>query len=218
MLLTFHDFDLARNGEFDADKGAAQFNTRVRGDWTALSRDLASKGDPALRLKGRTDEAIKFALSPGSIEPLVAEDYNLETGTWIGATLEQGVWYQMTVQLPLAPQLFVMHKIEFAYTRSLPCTTDFPGRSCVEIVLHAVPDTATLSQLARAFASRGQPLRCSSVTDMRLVTDPATLQPYLRDTRRHSYWSMGANHSLIESDRMVFVSSHINRLDIAPGR
>jgi hypothetical protein len=53
-----------------------------------------------------------------------------------------------------------------------------------------------------------------SVTYMRLVTDPATLQTYTLDQRRHSYWSFGAkdpNQSLTEFERTVFVSGRMNR-------
>jgi tetratricopeptide (TPR) repeat protein len=215
LLLNFHDFDLARNGDFEKSTDAGKFNARVRAESAPLTRDVASKSDPALHLNRRIDEALRIASSPGGIEPLVAEDYNLETGTWIGARLEQGVWYTMTLPLPLplAPQLFVSHKIEFAYTRSLPCTADSTDHSCIEIVLHAAPDAATLNQIARSLAPRGQLLRCSSATEMRLVTDPATLQPYLRDMRHHSFWSTGQKHSLIESEKTVFVGGRINRAE-----
>lgn len=52
------------------------------------------------------------------------EDYDFQTGVWIGATLEQGVWYNMSVPLTLpgARQLVLPHDVEFAYTRDVPCT------------------------------------------------------------------------------------------------
>jgi tetratricopeptide (TPR) repeat protein len=213
MLLHFHDFDVARNGDFDASTGAGKFNARVRAESSALAHDVGSKSEPALKLQSRIEEAVKFALLPRSIETQVAEDYNLETGTWIGATLEQGIWYDMAapLPLPLLPQILVAHKIEFAYTRSLPCTAASPERSCIEIVLHAAPDPAALAAildlLARSFhLPRGQLLRCSSATEMRLVTDPATLQPYVRDTRHYSYWSKSSNDSLILGEKTLSVS------------
>jgi len=213
VLLHFHDFDIERNGDFDTSTGEGRFNARVRAESAALARDLAAKSEPALRLQSRIEEAIKFALLPNSIETRVAEDYNLETGTWIGAALEQGIWYDMAMPLPLplVPQILVMHKIEFAYTRSLPCTADSPDRSCIEIVLHAAPDPdalgATLDLLTHSFhLPRGQVLRSSSATEMRLVTDPSTLLPYLRDTRHHSYWSKGSNDSMVLAETTVVVS------------
>src|SRR4029077_4437825 len=47
MLLQFHDFELARNGDFDSAKGGFKFGSRVRADVNELTRDyLASRGTP----------------------------------------------------------------------------------------------------------------------------------------------------------------------------
>ena len=132
-------------------------------------------------------------------DPRVAEEYNLETGTWIGAALDQGVWYPITatLSLPLAPGAFVPHKMEFAYTRPVPCVTDSAALSCIEIVLRAAPDPgvmqSVLDRLARAaYLPRTQHPQLWSATEMRLVTDPKSLQPYRREIRRHLYWWSGA--------------------------
>jgi len=84
-----------------------------------------------------------------STEALVAEAYGIETGTWIGASLDQGVWYDMSMplSLPLAPGLFLTHQIEFAFTRQVPCMADSTDEACVEIVLRATPDPAELKRL-----------------------------------------------------------------------
>jgi hypothetical protein len=155
-------------------------------------------------------------------EALTAEDYNLESGTWIGATLEQGVWYNMAAELslPLEPRFFIAHKIEFAYTRELPCTSDSTGSSCIEIVIHAAPDPAVLKAILDGYARtshlpRGQVPKLWSVTHMRLIVDPATLTAYRREMRRHSYWSTGAtgpNHSLIESEKTVYTNGAVRRV------
>jgi tetratricopeptide (TPR) repeat protein len=220
MLLKFHDFDVMRSGDFYESTGTGQFNARVREESAALVREIASPSDPARLLERRLDKAVKIALWRGPIEALIAANYNLETGTWIGASLDQGVWYDLQVPLPLpiAPQAFVMHKIEFAYTRSLPCTADASDDSCIEIVVHAAPDPAALNEFARKLEPRGDPARCSSATEMRLVTNPATLQSYLRDTRHHSYWSTGPNRSLIESEKTVEVSGRIKPVESPSGR
>jgi hypothetical protein len=66
----------------------------------------------------------------------------------------------------------------------------------------------------KARLPRGQVPRLWSVTYMRLVTDPATLEPYALDMRRHSYWSLGAkdpNQSLTELERTVYVSGRMRR-------
>jgi hypothetical protein len=222
VLVHFHDFRLNRNGEFDDSKGDFGFASRVRADVKALARDfgaldLGSKVRPATPLSRLIGAAVKDELSPGAAEAQVAEDYNLETGTWIGATLEQGVWYDMTAGLflPLAPRVFVTHKIQFAYSRAVPCLPNAAQASCIEIVLRAIPDPtvlkADLDTLARsAHLARGRVPRLWSATTVRLVTDPATLCTYSRETRWHGYWSDGvaaADQSLIESEKSVVTVS-----------
>jgi hypothetical protein len=115
------------------------------------------------------------------------------------------------LSLPLAPGAFVAHKIEFAYTRSVPCVPDSTTLSCVEIVLRATPDPAVvkliLDNLARvARLAPTQRPQLWSVTEMRLVTDPMTLQPYRLEMRRHGYWwsgKRGEGESLIESSTII---------------
>jgi tetratricopeptide (TPR) repeat protein len=226
MLLQFHDFSVARNGDFNASKGAFKFGARVRADTKALSRDLGSISGGKSLTRSASTRHLKAAFSQDAIEDAVAEEYNLQTGTWIGATLEQGVWYDMAVPLsmPIALNFFVMHKIQFAYTRPVPCTADSAEAACAEIVLRATPDPAVLQTMLETLAhksltGRGQMPRLWSVTYLRLVTDPATLQPYGLDVRHHSYWSIGAtdpNDALTESDRTVFVSGRMSRAQAAP--
>ena len=221
MLLQFHDFRVARNGDFFENDGGFKFGERVYADVKTLKRELASKSDGTKPLARSIDEAVKATLPPGVLEYVVAENYNLQVGTWIDATLEQGVWYDMAapLSLPLAPNLFLAHKIQFAYTRFVPCTADATELSCAEIVLRATPDPVAAKEalayvVRRARLPSGQVPRLWSVTYMRLVTDPATLQPYTLDARRHSYWSLGAkdpNQSLIEFEKTVFVSGSVSR-------
>ncbi len=210
VLAHFHDFRLNRNGDFDRSKGDFGFDTRARTDTKALVRDL---GGRSTQLARRIGVAVRDALLPDAIEAQIAEHYNLATGTWIGATLEQGVWYDMTAALilPLAPQVFLAHKIQFTYSRPVPCLPDSSQLSCIEIVLRATPDPtvlkATLDTLAlRAHLARGRVPRLWSVATMRLVTDPATLWTYSRETRWHVYSSngeSGPDQSLIESEKTL---------------
>jgi tetratricopeptide (TPR) repeat protein len=221
MVLQFHDFRVGRNGDFYENKSGFKFETRVNADVKSLKRELASKSDGTKPLARGIDEAVGATLRPGVLEYVVAEDYNLQVGTWIDATLEQGVWYDMAAPLsvPLAPNLFVEHKIQFAYTRLVPCTADATETACAEIVLRATPDPAAIKSILEYVARRdrlppGQVPRLWSVTYMRLVTDPATLVPYTLDARRHSYWSLGAkdpNQSLTGFEKTVFVSGRVSR-------
>jgi len=221
MLLQFHDFRVARNGDFFENKGDFKIRRRVDADVKTLKRELASKSDGTKPPARSIDEAVRATLAPGVVENVVAEDYNLQVGTWIDAALEQGVWYDMAapLSLPLAPNLFLAHKIQFAFTRFVPCTADATELACAEIVLRATPDPAAIKAIVeyvpdKARLPPGQVPRLWSVTYMRLVTDPATLQPYTLDARRHSYWSLGAkdpNQSLTEFERTVFVSGRMRR-------
>jgi tetratricopeptide (TPR) repeat protein len=215
MVLQFHDFDVARDGEFDGTEAGFRFDSRVHADLKTLTRELEPNGNRATRLTRDLRKTVEALLSQGTSDALTAEDYNWGTGTWIGATLDQGVWYNMVAQLslPLEPRFFIAHKIEFTYTRDLPCTSGSTD-SCIEIVLHATPDPEVLKAMLKEHASsarlpRGQAPQLWSVIHMRLIVDPATLVPYRREMRRHSYWSTGAagpNHTLIESEKTVFVN------------
>jgi tetratricopeptide (TPR) repeat protein len=210
MLLHFHDLSVAHNGDFNEGEHFFRFATRVRADAKALGRDLLARGDGAKKLAHEITQATATLQKAAG---LIAEDYNLETGTWIGSTLEQGVWYEMEAPLSLAiaPQIFLAHKIQFAFTRQVPCTADSVERKCVEIVLRARPDPTALAtmfgELSRASRlPRSQSPQLWSVIYMRLVTDPSSLQAYSREIRRHVYWTNGTHgpdESLIESEKTV---------------
>jgi hypothetical protein len=167
---------------------------------------------------------LKAQQSPDVIQDLVAEDYNFETGTWNGATLEQGVWYNMSaaLSLPLEPRVFVQHAIEFAYTHPAPCTADATETTCIEIVLRAIPDPALLAEMLHKLARsarlpRRQQPELLTRTDMRLILDPVTLVAYRRDMRQYSYWWNGINagqersESLLEFKKTSVVSGPLSR-------
>jgi tetratricopeptide (TPR) repeat protein len=223
MLLQFHDFELARNGDFDSSKGGFKFGSRVRAEVSKLTGDLASRGTPTAQFMRSVSRALSAQQSPDVIESLVAENYNFDTGTWIGATLEQGVWYNMTasLSLPLEPQVFVRHDIEFAYTHPVACLDDAKETACIEIVLHAKPYPPILEEMLRVLAHgarlpRAQLLQLQAITHMRLIVDPITLVGYRRDVRRYSYWSNGAtgpNHALTEFEKTSIASSSLTPAD-----
>jgi hypothetical protein len=217
VLANFHDYRVTRNGDFDQTRGDFGFYFHTHATAKILARDLGSSGPDSKRqsshLARSISEAVRDALLPGPLETQVAEDYNLETGTWIGATLEQGVWYDMTAALflPLSPQIFLPHKIQFTYSRSVPCLPDSSEPSCIEIVLRAAPDPTVLKVGLDTLARRlhladGHVPQLWSATTMRLITDPATLWTYSRETRWHVYWSNGVpgpDQTLIESRKTI---------------
>jgi len=112
---------------------------------------------------------------------------------WLGATLEQGVWYKLAapLTLPVARQVVLPNDIEFAYTRDLPCTAAATQHSCVEIVVHAKPQEAAVKDLIEdsyyPFVKSDQErLHYWSASYIRIVTDPETLAVRVYDVRR--YW------------------------------
>ena len=197
---------------FGAALASPGFQVTAQGDFKRvldLSR-VASKQTAAMRdlILGRTQSAAgaahlpaaavsvtKPVFGPDEVEEHAEEDYDFETGVWIGAILEQGVWYNMSGQLilPGTRDLLLLNDVEFAYTRDVPCTSDStrqPG-SCVEIVVHATPQEKLRADLVSylnrrltfSHKARGQ---YWSTTYMRIVLDPNTLTTYVYDVRR--YW------------------------------
>jgi len=225
MLMHFHDFRVTRNGDFDESKNDFRFEMRVRADAKALARDLDargldSKGAHSSQLAHLFRSAVGNAQVPEAIGAQIAEDYNLEAGTWIGATLEQGVWYDMTALLPVALRAYLMHDIQFAFSRPVSCLPDEKDVSCIEIVLRATPNPDILKTSLDRLAERSrlaawQAPQFWSAATMRVVTDPKTLQTYSIEMHRHTYWSSGEpgpDHSVFEFEKTLLLSGPITRV------
>ena len=220
MPLQFHDFNLARGGNFAQSTAAHKFHSNMRSGAKAVTEFLAQNNASARLTRQISDESENYS---DSIDALVAEAYSIETGTWIGASLDQGVWYDMRgpLSLPLQPGLFVTHQIEFAFTRQVPCTADSSDEACVEIVLRATPDPEDLKRLLMSVSetmglSQKVALQLSSATYMRLVTEPSTLQFYESDIRRLSYWTIKGTkyyQPMIETERTHAISGPIARTE-----
>ena len=204
LALQFHDFNAGRTGDFTQSTAADKFGSGMRFDVKAVTEFLAQNNASSSLTDQIREQSGKYGNSQygASVETLVAETYNIETGTWIGASLEQGVWYEMNVPLSLllAPGLFVTHQIEFAFTRRVPCMAGSIEEACMEIVVRATPDPeelkvrlVNLSQMMKlsqnALLGEKVDLQLSSATYMRLVTDPTTLQFFESDMRRYGYWT-----------------------------
>jgi tetratricopeptide (TPR) repeat protein len=200
-LLQFPGMQISHSGDLenivDTDQLAAQLTTAAQ----ALARNQAPGGG--------TGDVWSFAKGPNRvdfsatmIEAEAAQNYNFETGTWIGASLNQGVWYQMSAMLPTPGLhgLFMTSDIEFAYTHNVPCRADSTDRSCIEVVVHITPRwdaMQSISENARRELNLrpGQTLQYWSTTYLRLVTDPHTLMVQLVDTRHYWHLSYGAAQS-----------------------
>jgi hypothetical protein len=203
------DFKVSASGEFagvadQTDVFAAHLLAKTQ----QLVRTAAPSGDVAHGLTSKALERTGVTLSAGMLEGSTAETYQLETAMWIGATLEQGVWYQTVAPLNLAglPGVIAPHRIEFAFTRMVPCTRDAPAPTCVELVLHASPDPQALAQLVEDAHISAY----SGSRDLRIVTDPATLLPYARE--EHVEWYASRDNGIqgtdLGSEHLVSTTSY----------
>lgn len=210
-LLVHTTYEIDRNGDFKAVVDLKSASNRLKADASPFNGMNSASGVQAVALRQAGERALQTALDPAAVQTTLSEDHSLETGMWVGATLEQGVWYDMSADLALtaAPAQVIKHRAEFAYTRSVPCTADSSDPRCVELVIHATPDASALkSLLDRAehhLGSRGRlNVRYWSTLYVRLVVDPDTLQLWTRDTRRYVYLSTrqpGNAQSLAELER-----------------
>jgi len=204
------DFKVSAAGDFDGVTDSKAFAVRLNARTAALIR---AGGVSSHDRAGATKDALKTAagvLTPGMLEAETAENYQLETAMWIGATLEQGVWYEMSAPLllPGATRYVVPQRIEFAFTRTVACTADVAERKCAEIVIHATPDRRTLDNLLADLLGDSPEYRYADFaasTDARIVVDPATLLPYAREARVYWYASVGrhAADKILQSEHLM---------------
>jgi tetratricopeptide (TPR) repeat protein len=207
------DFKVSATGELQGVTDSKAFAARL----SARVDKLIRAGGPARDHQQDTmNEALdraSIALAPGLLEAGTAENYQLETAMWAGAKLEQGVWYQLSapLSLPGMPEFVVSQRIEFAFTRMVPCTTGIAAHSCVEIVLHATPDKKSLDDvLADISEPDDRFVDYDASTDARIVVDPATLLPYAREEQIYWFASLGngKGDALLESDHLVSTTKY----------
>jgi hypothetical protein len=194
-LLELAPIQLTEQGEFDQVIDGRAIAIRLQAEAQTLLREHSAAGREPSPEEAR---ALEVTFAPEVVEARAEEDYNLETGAWNGATMERGVWYQTSapLMLPGIIQVAVPHDVEFAYTHQVPCVAGATERACIEIVVHASPRAEDLEKALKAatHALHLRPgLKYWSATYMRIITDPSTLTPYLRDTRR--YWHIAGPHA-----------------------
>jgi hypothetical protein len=132
---------------------------------------------------------------------------------WIGARLEQGVWYPMTapLSLPGMPQFVIQQRIEFAFTRMTPCTRGAAAQKCVEIVLHAIPDEKALTDVLADLREDGTYfVDYDAAREERIVVDPETLLPSTHEEQVYWYASIGKGDgdALLESEHLVTTATY----------
>jgi tetratricopeptide (TPR) repeat protein len=214
-LLQAPSIKIGRDGDFNSVADPQAFGATLAVEVSAKIGEIPSDNDS--ETADATMRDLKAAFSPNYVESSAMQNYGIETGTWIGAKLGQGVWYQMSTPLFL-PALglghyLVNHDISFAFTRQVPCTTESSALLCAEIVIHATPNAndlkSTLEEVNQQLRlPNKQSLHYLSVTDIRLVIDPDTLLPHVCDTRQYWYALKGGGSAdpIIESVRTVSTS------------
>jgi len=205
-------FQLSHSGDFAGVMDLAAFASSLTADAQAAIRAHAPAGSRVPRLMDQAVQAAHTIFAPNVVADEAAENYELETAMWIGATLQQGVHYQLVAPLALRGihNIFVDNALDFSFTRELPCPGDV-AKQCAELIIRATPLEDALQQAFAHLHSSAGPLRYSSSTAVRMVVDPQTLQPYLRDTQRYWYATLGKHvpsDVFIESERSVVQSAY----------
>lgn len=219
-LLRTPNFSVDPKGDFYDVRDAGKFGQSLG---AAISARLGDTQPPDSAASGPLKalaQNLRLVFSSNNVQFKAAETYNLETATWAGAKLDQGVWYQMSASLFLPGlgmgQFLIGHTIEFAFTRMVACTPDDKDMTCAEVVLHLTPDPADLKLGIRQVAGglrlpASDALHYWSTTDIRLVMKPDTLVPYVSDWRRSWYVAMpntDKDNRVVSSERIVTVSTY----------
>ena len=204
------DFKVSAQGEFAGVEDLQKFSTRLTRKTGQLIRAATPAGKAARIAAEDALEGTAIDFSPGMLEADTAQSYELETAMWIGATLDQGDWYEVSapLALPGMGQFVIEQHIEFAFTRRVPCTAAATADRCVEIVLHMRPDAKALRHM---LADIGGPSPGGLFTDYfasmeeRIVIDPTTLLPYRGERRIYWYAAIGqrARNAVVESEHVV---------------
>jgi len=212
-LLCAADFKVSAKGELQAVTDSRALAARLSARVAKVIKAGAPAGERSHKAKSETFDGASATLSPGLLEAGTAETYQLETAMWVGAKLEQGAWYELSspLSLPGMPQFVVQQRIEFAFTRRVPCTAADSSPTCVEIVLHATPDKASLNDVLTDITDpEDRFVDYDASIDARIVVDPATLLPYAREEQVYWFASLGSGKgdALLESDHLLATTKY----------
>jgi hypothetical protein len=213
VLFPAVDFKVSTTGELQGVTDSKAFAARLSAKVDKLIRAGVPTRDHQHNTLNEAVGRASVALAPGLLEAGTAEAYQLETAMWAGAKLEQGVWYELSapLSLPGMPQFVVSQRIEFAFTRMVPCTAGIAAHGCVEIVLHATPDKKSLDDVLTDISEPDNRfVDYDASTDARIVVDPATLLPYAREEQIYWFASLGNGEgdAVLESDHLVSTTKY----------
>jgi hypothetical protein len=208
MLIPEAGFEVSASGEFNVVTEPKAFAEQLAARTEELIRTSAPSGEHARDIMEVAVDNTPTDLSPGLLEAATAENYQSETAMWIGATLNQGVWYEVSapLSLPGIPRVVTQNRIEFAFTRMVPCSAGATEPTCVEIIARAAPEQEGLDRLLADYNNRPDVARIDSYTasiTTRLVTDPATLLPFAHEKKVQWYASVGKSNTVFQSEHVV---------------
>jgi hypothetical protein len=207
-LLSEVGYKVSASGEFDVVTESGSFADELATKTEELIRTSAPAGKQAQDLMEAAVETAPDNLTPGMLEAVTAENYQSETAMWIGATLDQGVWYEVnaSLTLPGLPRIATQHRVEFAFTRMVPCSAGDTAPVCAEIVMRLTPDKEALDRLLADYNNRTDSAHingyAASITT-RIVTDPTTLLPFAREQQVFWYASITNGDSVLQSEHLV---------------
>jgi hypothetical protein len=204
------NFEVSATGEFTGTVDASAFASRLIAHTDALIRAQVPVSKHAAALTKEALDVTDVALSSGLLMAEAAENYQLETAMWTGATLDQGVWYQLSAPLSLRglTRIVLQQQLEFAFTRMVPCTDATAESACVELVVRTTPNRQAVDQLFKNYASS---------TATRIVLDPETLLSYAREDRLYWYVAIGDGRAdtVLQSEHFKSTTTFTSG---APGR
>lgn len=208
-LLELPGLDIDAEGNLKAVINPATFAAQFSAATERALRARASTGAGARQWLTDTVNVMKVLFAPGVMESKATEAYRLETAMWIGATLKQGVWYELTAPLsvPGLQRVVVNHTLQFAYARPAPCVDG--SDACAEIIVRATPEPDALAEaLQDVGLSREEGFDYISSTYLRVVVDPRTLLPQVRETRQYWYVVRPGGEIRLESERALSSTSY----------
>ena len=189
-------YKVSAKGEFEGVMDAKAFADRLIAKTEGMIKAGAVPSKDSHDATSDALESVADALAPGMLEAATAENYQLETAMWIGARLDQGVWYQISapLSLPALSQFLVQQHLEFAFTRRVPCTAGAAAQTCAEIVIRATSDKTSLHDLLVDLTGSNtgaQSVEYDASIVIRIVVNPATLLAYTREDQIYWYASLG---------------------------
>lgn len=160
-VLATPSFKVSRTGDFAGVSNSDAFAALIAGDADRLIRAGAPAGSRGRTLIRQALQTTTASLSPELLDAAAVRNYSLETAMWIGATLDQGVWYKISapLALPGIPRIVMTQSVEFAFTRTVPCSAQDVDRACVELVLHVTPDETAYDRWLGDMRADGSLLR-----------------------------------------------------------